>query len=107
MIDLDFDQKVSAWEKRIEDVLIEVAKDKIYGTHLGVDITPVIDGFNKVIKDLRAARVNAESRISKAALIAAAPDLLDALQEVVLISDRKHDAWDRAKAAITKALGRR
>lgn len=39
-------------------------------------------------------------------LMAAAPDLLEALQRVVAISDRKHDAWDAAKAAIAKALGR-
>lgn len=39
-------------------------------------------------------------------LIAAAPDLLEALIEVVAISDRKHDAWDKAKAAIEKATGR-
>lgn len=38
-------------------------------------------------------------------LMAAAPDLLEALQEVVAISDRKHDAWDKAKVAIAKALG--
>ena len=42
---------------------------------------------------------------SDAALISAAPDLLAALQKVVAISDRKHDAWDEAKAAIAKALG--
>lgn len=40
-----------------------------------------------------------------AALISAAPDLLAALQKVVAISDRKHDAWDEAKASIAKALG--
>lgn len=40
-----------------------------------------------------------------ARLIAAAPELLAALQKVVAISDRKHDAWDEAKAAIAKALG--
>lgn len=39
-----------------------------------------------------------------AQLIAAAPELLQALQEVVAISDRKHEAWDRAHAAIAKAL---
>ena len=38
-----------------------------------------------------------------AKLIAAAPELLEALIEVVAISDRKHDAWDKAKAAIKKA----
>ena len=32
-------------------------------------------------------------------------ELLAALQAVVAISDRKHDAWDAAKAAIDKALG--
>lgn len=36
-------------------------------------------------------------------LIAAAPDLLAALKKVVAISDRKHDAWDEARAAIAKA----
>ena len=40
---------------------------------------------------------------ANAKLIAAAPDLLEALIEVVRISDRKHDAWDKAKAAILKA----
>lgn len=39
------------------------------------------------------------------ALINAAPELLDALRRVVAISDRKHDAWDAAKAAIAKASG--
>jgi hypothetical protein len=41
--------------------------------------------------------------IANAKLIAAAPELLEALIEVVRISDRKHDAWDKAKAAIKKA----
>lgn len=38
-----------------------------------------------------------------AKLIIAATDLLEALQEVVKISDRNHIAWDKAKAAIKKA----
>jgi|HubBroStandDraft_4_1064222.scaffolds.fasta_scaffold01416_11 hypothetical protein len=32
-------------------------------------------------------------------------ELLAALKEVVRISDRKHDAWDSAHAAIAKAEG--
>lgn len=32
-----------------------------------------------------------------------ARELLEALNDVVQISDRKHDAWDRAKLAIKKA----
>ncbi len=46
------------------------------------------------------------SEQANARLIAAAPELLEALREVVRISDRKHNAWDKAKAAIAKAEGR-
>ncbi len=42
---------------------------------------------------------------ANAKLMAAAPDLLEALQEVVRISDRNHVAWVKAKAAIEKAIG--
>lgn len=45
-------------------------------------------------------------REANAHLIAAAPDLLEALEEIVAITDRKHVAWDRAKTAIAKAKGR-
>jgi len=34
-----------------------------------------------------------------------ARELLEALNDVVQISDRKHDAWDRAKLAIKHARG--
>lgn len=40
---------------------------------------------------------------ANARLISAAPDLLAALKAVVALSDRKHDAWDAAHAAIAKA----
>jgi len=50
-------------------------------------------------------RADGSSRAANARLIAAAPDLLAALKEVVAISDRKHDAWDKAHAAIAKAQG--
>lgn len=49
-----------------------------------------------------AARRTAEAN---GRLIAAAPELYAALEEVVRISDRKHDAWDEAKAALAKARG--
>lgn len=49
--------------------------------------------------------VKSENREADARLISAAPDLLAALQEVVAISERKHDAWDKAHAAIAKAMG--
>ena len=40
-----------------------------------------------------------------ALLIAAAPDLLEALQAVVRVVDRQTDEFDMARAAIRKALG--
>lgn len=43
---------------------------------------------------------------ANARLIAAAPELLEALKEVVVISDREHTAWIKARAAIAKAEGR-
>lgn len=46
-----------------------------------------------------------EQAVATARLIAAVPDLLAALKAVVAISDRKHDAWDAAHAAIAKAEG--
>ncbi len=42
-------------------------------------------------------------KLANAKLIAAAPELLEALQDIIKISDRKHDAWDKAKEAIKKA----
>lgn len=42
---------------------------------------------------------------ANAMLMSAAPDLLEALQEVVAISDRDHIAWLKAKAAIAKDVG--
>lgn len=32
-------------------------------------------------------------------------DLIGPMRRVIAISDRKHDAWDAAKAAIAKATG--
>jgi hypothetical protein len=39
------------------------------------------------------------------AILDSAHDLLDALKEVVRISDRDHAAWNRAKDVMTKAEG--
>lgn len=63
------------------------------------------DGKLFVIADVYGRPGFVSERAANARLIAAAPDLLAALQKVVAISDRKHDAWDEAKAAIAKALG--
>lgn len=44
-------------------------------------------------------------RDANARLIAAAPDLLEALRAVVSVADRKTDEFDLAHAAIAKATG--
>jgi len=40
---------------------------------------------------------------ANARLITAAPDLLESLKEIIAITDRNHEIWDRAKLAIKKA----
>jgi hypothetical protein len=57
--------------------------------------------------DYTVADMCCDDQEANANLFAAAPDLLEALQKVIAISDRKHDAWDEGKAAIAKALGQR
>lgn len=49
---------------------------------------------------------SSETGKANARLIAASPDLLAALKEVVAIADRKTDEFDRARAAIAKAEGK-
>ena len=46
-----------------------------------------------------------EIDLANARLIAAAPDMLEALKAVVRVADRKTDEFDRARAAIAKATG--
>ena len=70
-----------------------------YSGYYYIQTTPVY-GSPSV---LNAEDVGGDVASDYATLFAAAPDLLEALIEVVRISDRKHDAWDKAKAAINKA----
>lgn len=61
------------------------------------------------VADMRVAVVHhhgTSEADANASLIAAAPELLAALKEVVRISNRNHAAWDKARAAIAKAEGR-
>lgn len=61
-------------------------------------------GHYSAFVDGELVEQGAAVRKANQALLLAAPALLKALQEVVAISDRKHEAWDRAHAAIAKAL---
>lgn len=60
-------------------------------------------GFENLYIGSCAQSSNIEAQ-ANAQIMAAAPDLLEALIEVVRISDRNHIAWDKAKKAIDKAL---
>lgn len=56
-----------------------------------------------------AALKGATTRLRKSKQVGAsavAPELLAALKEVVSLSDRKHNAWDKAHAVIAQAEGR-
>ena len=50
-------------------------------------------------------RVTPEVAEANKRLIAAAPELLEALKEVLAVSDRDHIAWHKAHIAIAKAEG--
>lgn len=65
---------------------------KSTGTHQGL-----------IIEERTGANIAISYDKTNAPLIAAAPDLLEALQEVIAISDRKHNSWEKAKAALAKA----
>lgn len=74
----------------------------------------VIDGKSsgkQVVSDsapknrMTVASCGGQRREENASLIAAAPELLEALQAVVAVADRATDEFDMARAAIKKALG--
>lgn len=90
------------WEVYPEEV--DKPYIRIRGTQLGQRfkvssvITPVYEGVLE--REAKETRANAH-------LIAAAPDLLEALQDLLHAYDNKGErpAWNSARAAITKALG--
>ncbi len=55
------------------------------------------------VAEERKLELHMERHRTLTRLLAAAPDLLEALKEVVALSDRKHNAWDKARDAIAKA----
>jgi hypothetical protein len=67
-------------------------------------ITPVVGGGYGCAGD-RYMAVSGCIDVNDARLIAAAPDLLAALQGVVRVADRATDEFDAARAAIAKATG--
>jgi hypothetical protein len=59
-----------------------------------------------VMKHGKTASLLAEKDFRIIELETQVKEILEALKRVVAISDRKHDAWDEAKAAIAKAEGK-
>lgn len=60
------------------------------------------DGMEKELRDKDARIEHLEAKLFTTPPAPAVPDeLLDAMEEVIRISDRDHEAWDEAKAAIT------
>lgn len=63
-------------------------------------------GFEQIAECSGNGRqVSNEQEEADARLIAAAPDLLEALKGVLRVADRKTDEFDAARAAIAKATG--
>lgn len=62
-------------------------------------------GFETIFIGYTGQSSSPETR-ANARLMAAAPYLLEALQEIIAITDRDHTAWDKAKIAINKALAK-
>jgi hypothetical protein len=76
--------------------------EDIYGSRVVVDGVAFSAPYRLAPGSGLCPRQAADNR-----LIAAAPKLLTSLRKVVAISDRDHEAWDAAKAAIAEARGGR
>lgn len=73
----------------------EVAQRPCNGSN---QVWPVATGEGRICTVMDGSRSNANAK-----LIAAAPDLLAAIQDILAITDRKHFVWDAAHAALKKA----
>lgn len=62
------------------------------------------NGFETIFIGYTGQNSSPETR-ANARLMAASPDLLEALQGIIEITDRDHAVWHKAKAAIVKAIG--
>lgn len=62
-------------------------------------------GINSIVRWNGIGLPSSPEAVANARLIAAAPDLLEALHGVLRVTDRKTDEFDAARAAIAKAEG--
>lgn len=74
-------------------------------TILSQENAPGWDKKGRSAKELWES-IASEREQSDTRVMVAAPELLAALKDVVRISDRQHEAWDRARDVIARAEGR-
>ncbi|MEN4277966.1 hypothetical protein [Serratia marcescens] len=60
-----------------------------------------IHGETRLVPTMEQAYADAKAVCAAPPAPAVPDELLDAMEEVIRISDRDHEAWDKAKAAIT------
>lgn len=72
----------------------------------GTDISLRIIGKTDLNQELIASVPTYGDGHANARLMAAAPELLDALKGVLIVADRKTNEFDAARAAIAKAEGK-
>lgn len=82
---------------------IERTKETLWVGQLKLNgkVDAIVTSFN--ILGLKNEAIEKEK--ANARLVSAAPELLETLEEIIAISNRKHDAWDKAKQVIAKAKG--
>ena len=75
-------------------------------THISLDRLEIRDADGRRIAECAMDfPMSAKTHDANASLIAAAPELLEALIGVVKVADRATQEFDKARAAISKAIG--
>ncbi|WP_370607667.1 MULTISPECIES: hypothetical protein [Citrobacter] len=70
------------------------------------NVNEMMTTFHGVVMGDTYIEIATRNEREDAQLISAAPELLEALQAVVMVADRQTDEFDKARAAIAKALGK-
>ncbi|WP_400179980.1 hypothetical protein [Enterobacter hormaechei] len=70
------------------------------------NVNEMMTTFHGVVMGDTYIEIATRNEREDAQLISAAPELLEALQAVVMVADRQTDEFDMARAAIAKALGK-
>ena len=56
--DLDFEKRALSWAMRVEQVLVEIMKEKTKNNlHMLVDVRPSMEAINNLVKDVSEKRM--------------------------------------------------